>query len=1444
MGVATLNAAPAVRGGASMVLTWNIAGRDVLVVGGNEAAAQRVLYALEADAHVTVATGKHEPISPSLQARIARGQVATISRHTVAEKDVEGKALVLVADSTQARHVSALCKQLRVPINIVDAIDGSDFWFMSTYRDHALQVAVSTGGNGPKIATKVRQQIASTVPASAGLAIENLAALRGHLRAIEPTDPARRIEFVTWMSEAWSLDALAALTQVDIEIIGQAYRDGADYAAAAPRTAAAATVQYVAAGSGDLDLLTRGAFNSIVYASVVVADAGVSDEILELVSGRLVVLDTRTTPSQVNDAVLASLQQKIDVVRIVAGTGLSSAVLKEIDYFRRIGNKVHVFPTAVALESEAAAPKSVVANVNGLSKHVNGTAHAISRAAPPPSRVGKSRSVNGIAAAAHIAYGLSDISFIYPVSTAGDAGKVMQTWADSGTTNAFGASHKVVTMSTRSGAASAVHGALSTGSSVTAVLSSEALTLMIPSMYEIARTRQPVVFHVAAQAVAAETFNLVPDISHVLGAAYTGFALLSSGSVQEAHDFALIAHVAAKAARAPVLHFFDGSRIAREQTVSKLVEYERLQGLAGTASVAAAGQNGDVVAAIDNAMGDLETTFGVRYKIFEYSGAPDAETVVVALGPAVTLAREAAKKIGGKTGALNIRLLRPWSARHFIAALPRTVKKMVVIEQSNTGNGHGPLFLDVSACFYTKSWTGRTPVILRGQFATDSLSFHPAAVEALFRNAAAPQPEHDFIMRAKHVDTASDTPYRRDRVHEAILWDLQESGTGDAAEDLVGFIAQDRPVESYTAREDAQIDPVSATHLRYADDGSEAAISSSSSAPHFIHSADYAGVHDLALLQRYNVAESIRHGGILVLNTHLAADDLAKEIPESVKAEVMSRNLKVKTIDADGIARDWTLFKGRTSEYVKLILTAVFLRLAPKIDFVRAMKELGGEIARTEADRSILATKLGAVQRALTSIRDVTISHAAPTADAERLPRVVGNGVHNAKVALKEEEEEDATSRVTQPHEGIWPVLFPEAYCTRTALRPDVEGAYQVKITENRRLTPEDYDRNVFHLEMDISGTGLKYEIGEALGVHGHNDPEAVLQFLGEYGLDPNHVVYVDRRDPATGKQTSELRTVAQMFTQVVDVFGKPGRKFYQSLQPFLRGVDPVQHAELHDLLSDAEAMQRYVDDETPTYADLLLRFSSAKPTVEELLNLIPPIKPRHYSISSAQSMHPDSVHLLVVLVDWKTKTGASRYGQCTRYLLNAKLGQTITVTIKPSVMKLPKSHTAPVIMSGLGTGMAPFRAFIQERAYWKAQGHPVGPMTLYFGSRYRAMEYLYGEEMEAYHADGVLTHLRLAFSRDQKEKVYIQHKIAEDGVLLKGWMVDPPKEEEGESQLRVVADGGGGAFYLCGPTWPVPDVRDALVDAFSADGGMTTEAAAKLLEALKETERYILEVY
>ncbi|KAJ2074303.1 sulfite reductase [NADPH] flavoprotein component [Coemansia sp. S142-1] len=207
--------------------------------------------------------------------------------------------------------------------------------------------------------------------------------------------------------------------------------------------------------------------------------------------------------------------------------------------------------------------------------------------------------------------------------------------------------------------------------------------------------------------------------------------------------------------------------------------------------------------------------------------------------------------------------------------------------------------------------------------------------------------------------------------------------------------------------------------------------------------------------------------------------------------------------------------------------------------------------------------------------------------------------------------------------------------------------------------------------------------------------------------------------------------------------------------------------------------------------------------------------------------MHPGSVHLCVVSVEWKTSKGELRAGQCTRFLNSLSIGDRVVVSVKPSVMKLPPIDSQPVIMAGLGTGMAPFRAFIEERAVRKMQGANVGPMTLYFGSRHRAMEYLYGEELEAYHADGLLTNLRLAFSRDQKEKVYIQHRMRDDSELLASQMLAQD-----------------GCFYLCGPTWPTGDVKDAMVGAFTTIGGVKPSDANKVIETLKESERYILEVY
>ena len=292
-------------------------------------------------------------------------------------------------------------------------------------------------------------------------------------------------------------------------------------------------------------------------------------------------------------------------------------------------------------------------------------------------------------------------------------------------------------------------------------------------------------------------------------------------------------------------------------------------------------------------------------------------------------------------------------------------------------------------------------------------------------------------------------------------------------------------------------------------------------------------------------------------------------------------------------------------------------------------------------------------------------------------------------------------------------------------LRPSLEDkTYLVKVSENRRLTPETYDRNVFHIAFDTSGTGLKYEVGEALGIHGWNDADEVREFIEWYGLDADELVSVP--SPHDNGATYETRTVFQLMQQNLDVFGKPGKSFYASLAALAKNKNEERTLRFIAAPEGVALFKKMSEVETVTFADVLRQFKSARPSIEELVGLIPEIKPRHYSIASSNAAVGDLVELLIVTVDWATPSGTPRYGQCTRYLAGLPVGAQVTVSIKPSVMKLPPLDTQPIIMAGLGTGAAPFRAFIQHRAWQKSQGIEVGPLVYYFGSRYRSQEYLY----------------------------------------------------------------------------------------------------------------------
>lgn len=293
------------------------------------------------------------------------------------------------------------------------------------------------------------------------------------------------------------------------------------------------------------------------------------------------------------------------------------------------------------------------------------------------------------------------------------------------------------------------------------------------------------------------------------------------------------------------------------------------------------------------------------------------------------------------------------------------------------------------------------------------------------------------------------------------------------------------------------------------------------------------------------------------------------------------------------------------------------------------------------------------------------------------------------------------------------------------------------------------------HQRCSIRNTGLTYNIGDALGVYGQNDTADVDGFLKHLGVSPDELIEFNHPEQPDKK---EITTVATLFTEKLDVFGKPSQKFYETLAAY--ATDSYHRAKLEWLGTEDKEGFKIRQFETFSFADVMYEFDSAKPPITDLVQMIPLIKPRHYSISSSMKMCPESVHLLVVLVDWETPAGRKRFGQCTRYLANLRPENNVilTVDIKPSAMHLPEDPKQPIIMAGLGTGMAPFRAFVQEREWQRQQGIEVGPVMLYFGSRHRHEEYLYGDYLDLMHESKLISNLGLAFSRDQPQKVAELH--------------------------------------------------------------------------------------
>ncbi|CAG8464466.1 8760_t:CDS:1 [Paraglomus occultum] len=1026
--------------------------------------------------------------------------------------------------------------------------------------------------------------------------------------------------------------------------------------------------------------------------------------------------------------------------------------------------------------------------------------------------------IDGKTSTAYIAYAMSDTLFVYPTTRTNYNGQVAEDWSSKSLPNAFGRQSQVVRMETRSGAALAITGAASTSTDggISALVTSQSIVEMIPNLYALVYERAPFVLHVAAYAY-DDDMNVIVDYSDVLLACETGAAILFSFSAQETQDMALISHLAATVSKTPFIHVFDGVRMAHRFTKTQLISHKDITKLLNDVGkkVSSTANNNDPTSAvktIETVIGVVGKATGKTYKLFEYYGTDDAEVVMIVSGGENDIIRGVMSRFkasGDKVGAVLVRVYRPWSEKHFFDVLPTTTRCIIVLEQAFNIDEKlsSSLFTDVVSSVRSTKWKGTQPSIVNTRY-SPSVSFTQQTVRHIL--AQYKSGEKISIENISELSAPDTTPSKsQSDTKHCIFWDTESADTVEVANHLSSILSTSAQlnVQSYSSYDIYNNGGVVESHLYF---GSSKVLDDSTK-------ADYITIHDTSLISKYDILGAAKARSIVLLNANWSVDELDTKLANDFKLRAAQKEIQLYVIDAGKIVQELSLHPNAINIVLQSALLSLYKHELLNSNIKHVITSLYEGNNEKEVTR-IIQSVIDSTKASLTRV-DILPTWLILEESGQALPStVVKNSFgHN----LDQPETPKAQSYTW--HTAAKLLLFKEAHNTTQELRPDLpEKTFTVKVRENRRLTPANYERYLFHIEFDTTGTDLKYDLGEALGVYGHNDTDEVNQFLAFYGLDPDRVVSIPDKDGTH----YESRTTFQIFSQILDIFGRPSKKFYEALAQF--AIDVNERKQLLWIASTegTAEFKRRVED-TVTYADLLYEFTSAKPPLEDLVQIVAPIKPRHYSIASSQSVHPSEVHLLVVTVDWKTATGKKRYGQCTRYLAGLKVGESVTVSIKPSVMKLPPRDEQPVIMAGLGTGMAPFRAFIEERAYRKSKGINVGPMILYFGSRHRSMEYLYGEELEAYHREGLLTYLRLAFSRDQAHKIYIQHKMQEDAELLHDFLM---KDE--------------GWFYLCGPTWPVPDVRDAIVNSFVSSGGMTDSEAADWVNKLKDLERYILEVY
>ena len=572
---------------------------------------------------------------------------------------------------------------------------------------------------------------------------------------------------------------------------------------------------------------------------------------------------------------------------------------------------------------------------------------------------------DGNQAAAHIAYMFSEVAAIYPITPSSTMAEYVDEWAAAGRKNIFGETVKVEEMQSEAGAAGALHGSLQAGALTTTFTASQGLLLMIPNMYKIAGELLPTVFHVSARALAAQALSIFGDHQDVMAARQTGFAMFCTGSVQEVMDMAAVAHLATLKTRIPFMHFFDGFRTSHEiqkiealaqEDVIPLIDQQALadfrkRALNPEAPVArGTAQNPDIYfqareasnpfydavpEVVEEYLNKLAVITGRKYNLFDYYGAEDADRVIIAMGSVTEAIREVIDMMnanGEKVGLVSVHLYRPFSAKHFLAALPKTVKKIAVLDRTKEPGATGePLYLDVKDCLYGKE---NAPVVVGGRYGLSSKDTTPAQIVAVYENLAMNLPKNQFTIGIVDDVTFTSLPQKEEIIfengpYEAKFYGLGADGTVGANKNSVKIIGDntDKYCQAYFSYDSKKSGGFTCSHLRFGDNPIRST--------YLVTTPDFVACHVQAYLRLYDVTKGLKKNGTFLLNTVWNAEEVKKNLPDKVKKYFAQNNITLYIINATMIAQEIGL-GNRTNT----ILQSAFFKITNVIPFDLAVEQM------------------------------------------------------------------------------------------------------------------------------------------------------------------------------------------------------------------------------------------------------------------------------------------------------------------------------------------------------------------------------------------------------------------------------------------------------------------------------------------------------------------------